>query len=206
MQQKNYYHILQVDANCNAEVIKKAYRKLALQYHPDVNKNDHSTSEKFRAIQEAYAILSNPEKRRKFHESFFFTTLQHAPTDIQEVLLNAQQIEKYINYSNIFKIDFVFIATNLQDLLQTNKHLIKNSSENLSTLVLEKKLITIIQALPFKYVQQFYVDITTLFPNTHEDYIQLVVQKKRTMLWEKYAVAIAILITLGLCTMIALLA
>lgn len=62
---KDYYSILGVNASSNAEDIKKAYRKLALQYHPDCNKEE-GAEEKFKDINEAYEVLSDDEKRQRY--------------------------------------------------------------------------------------------------------------------------------------------
>ena len=75
---KDYYSILNVDRKASAEDIKKAYRKLAMKYHPDRNKGDKNAEDKFKEISEAYAVLSNADKRRqydkfgseKFHQQF----------------------------------------------------------------------------------------------------------------------------------------
>jgi curved DNA-binding protein len=63
---KDYYQILGVDKKASAEEIKKAYRKLALKYHPDRNKGDAGAEEKFKELGEAYAVLSDPEKRKQY--------------------------------------------------------------------------------------------------------------------------------------------
>lgn len=62
----NYYKILDVTKNASPEEIKKAYRKLALKYHPDTNHGDKEAEDKFKKINEANAVLSDPEKRRMF--------------------------------------------------------------------------------------------------------------------------------------------
>ncbi len=63
---KDYYKILGVPRNASKEEIKKAYRKLALEYHPDKNKGNKSAEEKFKEITEAYAVLSDDEKRKQY--------------------------------------------------------------------------------------------------------------------------------------------
>lgn len=62
----DYYKILEIDKNSSTEEIKKAYRKLARKWHPDVNPNDANAKIKFQQINEANEVLSNPEKRKKY--------------------------------------------------------------------------------------------------------------------------------------------
>ena len=64
----DYYSILGVDKNASEEDIKKAYRKLARKYHPDLNPNDKDAKVKFQQINEANEVLSNPENRKKYDE------------------------------------------------------------------------------------------------------------------------------------------
>jgi len=66
MTTKDYYKILGVSKSSSPEEIKKAYRKLALQYHPDRNKGDKASEAKFKEISEAYAVLSDAEKRKQY--------------------------------------------------------------------------------------------------------------------------------------------
>ncbi len=66
MEFKDYYKILGVSKNASQDEIKKAYRKLAQQYHPDKNKGDENAEEKFKEISEAYEVLRDPEKRKKY--------------------------------------------------------------------------------------------------------------------------------------------
>jgi curved DNA-binding protein len=66
MEYKDYYKTLGVERNADADTIKKAYRKLARQYHPDTNKGDKKAEEKFKEINEANEVLSDPEKRKLY--------------------------------------------------------------------------------------------------------------------------------------------
>jgi curved DNA-binding protein len=63
---KDYYKILGVSRNASEDELKKAYRKLAMKYHPDHNKDDSRAEERFKEVNEAYAVLSDEEKRREY--------------------------------------------------------------------------------------------------------------------------------------------
>ncbi len=68
MAKRDYYEVLGVDRNASADEIKKAYRKKAIQYHPDKNPGDKAAEEKFKEAAEAYDVLSNTEKRARYDQ------------------------------------------------------------------------------------------------------------------------------------------
>jgi curved DNA-binding protein len=68
MDYKDYYKVLGVNKNASPDEIKKAYRKLAVKYHPDKNKDNKAAEEKFKAVNEAHEVLSDPEKRKKYDQ------------------------------------------------------------------------------------------------------------------------------------------
>ena len=68
MEYKDYYKILEVDRNATGKEITKAYRKLARKYHPDVNPGNEQGEERFKVINEAHEVLSDPEKRKKYDQ------------------------------------------------------------------------------------------------------------------------------------------
>ena len=65
---RDYYEVLGVDKGASAEDIKKAYRKLAVKYHPDKNPGDKEAEEKFKEVAEAYSILSDPDKKARYDQ------------------------------------------------------------------------------------------------------------------------------------------
>lgn len=77
---KDYYEVLGVDKNADDETIKKAYRKLAKKYHPDTNAGNAEAEKKFKEISEAYAVLSDKEKRKS-------TTSSAAAISMEAILL-----------------------------------------------------------------------------------------------------------------------
>ena len=66
MAKRDYYDVLGLDKGASEDEIKKAFRSLARKYHPDKNPDDEQSEAMFKEVQEAYAILSNPDERRKY--------------------------------------------------------------------------------------------------------------------------------------------
>lgn len=93
MGETDYYKILGVNKNSSDEEIKKAYRKLAMKYHPDHTKGDKSSEDKFKNISEAYAVLSDKEKRQQY-DTFGSTNFQQR--------YSQEDIFKGFDFSNIF--------------------------------------------------------------------------------------------------------
>jgi curved DNA-binding protein len=94
MSEKDYYKILGVGKNASEEEIKKAYRKLAMKYHPDHTEGDKTAEDKFKKISEAYAVLSDKEKRKQYDE--FGSTGFHQRFSTEDIF-------RGFDFSDIFK-------------------------------------------------------------------------------------------------------
>lgn len=84
---KDYYATLALEKSADADQIKKAYRKLAKKYHPDKNPGDKKAEERFKEITEAYAVLSDPEKKQQYDQ--FGDTAFHQRFSQEDIFRNA---------------------------------------------------------------------------------------------------------------------
>ena len=84
MSKRDFYEILGVNKSSSQEEIKKAYRKVAIKFHPDKNPDDKAAEEKFKEAAEAYEVLSNPEKKQKY-DRFGHDGLRGGPGGFAEV-------------------------------------------------------------------------------------------------------------------------
>jgi curved DNA-binding protein len=90
----DYYKTLGIDKDASDSEIKKAYRKLAMKYHPDHTKGDKTAEEKFKKISEAYAVLSDPEKRKQYDT--------YGSADFQQ-RFSQEDIFRNFDFSDIFR-------------------------------------------------------------------------------------------------------
>ena len=65
-EKRDYYEVLGIEKGASEEEIKRAFRKMALKYHPDRNQGDKEAEEKFKEVNEAYSVLSDPELKKKY--------------------------------------------------------------------------------------------------------------------------------------------
>lgn len=81
---KNLYEILEVSCNASHEEIKKSYRTLSKKYHPDLNQGNKVAEEKFKEVNEAYAVLSHAERRKEYDQKQNATVNEQTETKKQE--------------------------------------------------------------------------------------------------------------------------
>jgi len=105
MEYKDYYKILGVEKNSTQNDIKKAYRKLAKKYHPDLNPNDAKAQEKFKEINEAYEVLGDEDKKKKydtFGSSYDFTGGQNFDPSQYGYSYSTEGSEDFSDFFNTF--------------------------------------------------------------------------------------------------------
>jgi len=110
MHLKDYYTILELEPSATLTEIKKAYRRLALQYHPDTTNNDAYAAAQFTEIKEAYEVLTNPAKKeyylqqRWYNQSIGKRKKQEAVTPVL-VLQQVLELDKYVSLLDVHRMD-----------------------------------------------------------------------------------------------------
>lgn len=214
MEDKDYYHILRIRPTATISEIKKAYRKLALRYHPDKNPGDPITEAVFREINEAYDILSDVRRREHYH----WQNPQYATRNVakfqtgellstpEAILQEAIQLNKMVAGMDPFRINRDALYFRLEQIL---------SPYHLDLLVLENNRDTcrkIIQAIitgakPLSYslVNAICEKLKVLAgndPECREAIVAFDKKQKRTAIWERSKIWIALLLTIILCLLI----
>ncbi len=205
MTQKDYYQILNVHPTCTMLEIKKAYRKLALQYHPDTNNNHPLLEEKFREIKIAYEILSNVESRKKYHSSVYFENYIKEVTNINDILLKVTQLKNYVMNSNTDKIDQVLLLNYLLDLLSSsNVVIIMNSNNESIKNEIFESIILSSKILPYSLFIKVSAILEKIFLAEYTTIELILKQKKRNEWWNNYKILFAVIAALLFCLLIAL--
>lgn len=115
MQYKDYYKILGVEKKASQDEIKKAYRKLAKKYHPDANPGDKKAEERFKEISEAYEVLGDKDKRRKY-DQFGTMDFQNGMNFDPSQFGNYQYRRSHNGFSDFFNMFFGDGGIDLNDL------------------------------------------------------------------------------------------
>ncbi|HTN08158.1 J domain-containing protein [Agriterribacter sp.] len=208
---KNHYRTLGVSPHTSSDAIKKEFRKLALQYHPDMNAGNEFATLRFRELQEAYETLSHPSKRAKYHYEWKLhfphtdvnTDWEHTPLTI---LNEGIQLNRQIAAMDIFRMNKEAIFIRVKKILsEPNINLLLQHKDAMLNQKLIIQLLSASSELPFKYVDSIAASLKML-AGTDDAAIKMITDFVKTAqqknYWEKFYPLIVLLITLAICVLI----
>lgn len=199
---KDYYDILQVPPNATLEDIKKAYRRLALQYHPDTAENNNGNPQLFLEIKEAYDVLSDTKKRQAYHYKKFYRQVeQEAIITAEYIAEQAKQLAAFTAVLDPYRMDYDLLYRLVFQLLSsTNRKLIEKANIHLQQQII-KNLQASILHLHFPLAENVYPILLSLATDTmlvsslHEQRVM----QKRLYFWHTYKLAGAFVVAILLC-------
>lgn len=213
MKLKDYYSILELAPSATIPEIKKAYRRLALQYHPDKNNNDMYATVQFTEIKEAYEVLTNPAKKeyylqqRWYNQSMGKRKTQDVITPVT-VLMQVLELEKYVSTLDVFRMDKAGLQEYILGLIsdstieQLKKFNEPETNRQIITIILKA-----IVPLPQLYIKDIIEQLNMLSGTDEIANQQLSVFSQKTdkkNRREKYSLIIIIIATAFLCLLIYL--
>lgn len=213
MHLKDYYGLLEIETSATLQEIKKAYRKLALRYHPDKNQNDPYATAQFAAIKEAYEVLTHPSKKeyylqqRWYNQSAGIRKTQDVITPVT-VLKQSLELDKYVSTLDVFRLDKEGLKQYVLDLLpgSTIEELKKfNETETIREIV--STILRILHPLPKFFTNEITTRLSRLAERDEKadqlvaEFIRKTERKNRL---EKYSLILIITVTIILCGLIYL--
>ena len=208
MRLKDYYKILNVSPTAGGHEIRKAFRVLALKYHPDKTQGDKYKEGLFREVQEAYEILSDHKKREEYNYQRWHTrslgkSYSEQAISPQEILRETKKLSDYILTVNSLHIDYDILSSRIRSLL---------ASENIEVLLqfnelsVNRQIIGLLlktaEPLPFRYVEPICILMAKVAGTDNELQQQIKSYSRQKMsreYWEKRKVWLVIIVTVLIC-------
>jgi len=213
MPSKDYYQILEIEPGADEYAIKKAYRRLAMQYHPDRSSKNQDDSGLFRDINEAYEVLSDPSKREQYH---YERWLHQSMGAKMQGYLNAYQIyqvilesEKYLSGIDQYKVNDYALLNVLLNLFTTSRiqsiAAEKNSDLEKNTITIAMKIASGLKSECEIQLKERMSVLTNANPSMNELWETAISNKIRSERNSTYTIPILLLIVIILCMLFYLL-
>ncbi len=205
MQTKDHYQILQVSHSSSPEEIKRSFRKLAVQYHPDKNEGNSIAEERFREIKEAYDILSNTQKRQDYHYKRFASVYEYSILTPGFILKQCLELKKITSVIQHYHINYDLLSLQIREILseQSLAVLEKENDASLNKNILQL-MIDSSDPLPYPYFLSISPILISLSNNEKNiaTIQSIILYKKRVYFFEKYKFLIAVMIASIICMLI----
>lgn len=205
---KDYYKILEVNANASHAEIKKSYRRLALQYHPDKNFGNQLYEAKFKDIIEAYKVLSDVKQREKYNNSrnYYSQADRKKPepqATPQSILTQTIDFRRKIAMLDPDRMNKLALFQQIQHLLSRHNITIlqKNNDSKLNKRIIEE-IMFCSRFLPFAHVERICFQLTAIAGTDNAMYRKIYNFSKEVRMhtvWNKYKIMAAVLLAIILC-------
>jgi len=205
---KDYYKILEVHPTASHADIKKSYRRLALQYHPDKNLGSELHEAKFKDITEAYQVLSDSKRRGEYNRTYgiFSPTEKKGrnQTVTPQIILNQTiELRRKVAASNPDRMNKIALSQQIQHILtnyniQALKH---NDDSRLNGRIIEEMMFCS-RLLPFIDVQRICLQLTEIAGSDNNMYRKIYNFSKEVRMqtaWNRYKLLVAVLVAIVLC-------
>ncbi len=204
MQPKDYYQILHVAPTASFEEIKKAYRKLALQYHPDTAHETDSNNNIFIEIKEAYDVLSDTKKRQNYHYKRFYKTYQQQTIVTPEMVLQQSiSLAALVAVLDPYRIDYDKLTHQIMQIVDV--HIVKILQADKAVIERKKIIENILKStslLNYQMVLPIH-HILLQIAGENDNMIFKIQQQtnylKRLYYWNKYKLLGAVFVAIVLC-------
>jgi molecular chaperone DnaJ len=206
---KDYYKIMNVPYDATTEDIRRAYHRLAKKYHPDKNPGDTYAAAAFVAVQEAYEILSDRERRQQFHvRSHYPMQGRKAAQDITSngILHKCKKLNQQIATTGRYRLSSKLI-------LQSINHIL--SEKNIAVLLQEdqrpiidniiNQLLVSLKGLPYRQIPGSIGKLLLLagnHPAVRNQVLAFSIRKRKNRYWEDYNIGIIVFATVLICLLI----
>ena len=210
MTEWNHYNTLQVSPNATKEEIKKAYRKLALQYHPDIAGDDPAAEEQFRKIKAAYDILGNSKSRQAYHYKYFYTDLKPQPiVTAHSIALMANNLARFTKALDPYRLDTEGLYLQVSQLIDDkNLAILKNANDGVLINTIVTDLLGCSLLLPFDKALSVHQALLNL-ADKDEGMAALINkqtrQQKMFYYWDRYKLLLALVMAIAICVTMFLL-
>ncbi len=207
---KNHYQVLDIPVNASLSEIKKAYRQLALVFHPDKHPDPLIAIPKFNEIKEAYQVLVNPSSRRDYDREFHFQKFQDKQiplaSEADEVLQLTKELWAKLKKQDPFRLDQDLLYFQMTQLLSShNIRLLNNKGNALLDQEILQYLMDCSMVLPLNKKKELAQSWQLIARNNPSNKASIQTYLKHAQIWtiwDNYKMALAIMVSILICLFI----